>query len=76
MEYQDIAYFSRLRYCMDYIPSITFMIWIIYLSILYIVAATDKDGSVGNYRQYRITQGDTLYGIDIYNLMINLSKIS
>ncbi len=24
MEYQDIAYFSKWRDCMDYIPSITF----------------------------------------------------
>jgi hypothetical protein len=48
----------------------------IILPIYSLVAAISKGGSVDDYRQYRITQGDTLYSIDIYNLMINLSKIS
>ena len=75
MEYQDIAYFSKWRYCMDYIPSITFHDLVYFTYLFYMVAAINKGGSVDDYRQYRIAQGDTRYGIDIYNLMVNLSKI-
>jgi hypothetical protein len=75
MEYQHISIFQNRD-----------NVWLTFLVLLFcigivlrkcsLIAPINKGWSIDYCRQYGISQGDTLYGVDIYILKIKLSKIS